>query len=80
MRLGFIDTESSIDRIELLKIWEHLTYSKNTHIRINLSAFYNFLLNIQNIKGNSDYKDCRKVHYKFSRLFKNREQYVKENK
>ncbi len=76
VNLGFIKDNS--DRIELLKLWDYLNPSRAS--TICLEKLCNILLNIQNIKGKGDFKECRKIHYKFSKLFKNREEYVTECK
>jgi hypothetical protein len=33
-----------------------------------------------NIKGTSDYKECRKIHFKFIKLYKNREMLLEKRK
>ncbi|CDW82932.1 UNKNOWN [Stylonychia lemnae] len=75
--LGFI--RDNTDRIELLKLWEYIGHKESSLgcSYIYLDQLFNILLNIQNIRGKTDYKECRKIHYKFARFYKNREQFVK---
>lgn len=76
VNLGFIIDNS--DRIELLKLWDYLSPTKAS--TIPLDKLFNVLLNIQNIKGKGDFKECRKLHYKFNKFFKNRENFINEHK
>ncbi len=77
VNLGFVKDNS--DRIELMKLWEYLGGSnEQKSCVIYMDKLLNVLLHIQNIKGKGDYKECRKIHYKFQKLFKNRETYINE--
>eukprot|EP00347_Sterkiella_histriomuscorum_P009696 403340228 len=79
VELGFIQDNS--DRIELFKIWELLGFKeKKQGQTVYSDKLLNLLFNILNVKGTTDYKECRKIHYKFQKLFQNRMNFLKEQK
>ena len=74
VNMGFI--VNNCDRIEMMKLWDYINPKGVS--TINLDKLLNVLLNIQNIKGKGDFKECRKIHYKFSKFFKNRENFLND--
>eukprot|EP00347_Sterkiella_histriomuscorum_P018393 403345672 len=79
VELGFIQDNS--DRIELFKIWELLGFKeKKQGQTVYSDKLLNLFFNILNVKGTTDYKECRKIHYKFQKLFQNRMNFLKEQK
>jgi len=75
VQLGFVVDNS--DRIDLFKLWELMAQGQQL---VNLSTLFNTLLNVQNIRGASDPKECRKLHHRFGRLFRNRELLLRQRK
>ena len=74
--MGFV--RNNCDRIEMMKMWDYINPERAS--TVNLEKLLSVLLNIQNIKGRGDFKECRKIHYKFNKFYKNRENFVNEQK